>query len=157
MFRHGWALGISLWILASWCAEAKSQTQAVVYHTVSSAKLEAILKDLEIAFQKTPGKKDGIFSYDFERHGVKVRLYNYGGDDLWIESYFTEKANLADVNRWNMRAKFSRAVLVKAGETVSLEGQIDCTLGLTDGMIRQFVERFDIEIQGFNKFLKTTK
>jgi putative sensory transduction regulator len=157
MFRHGWAPIISFWILALWSMEARSQSQQVVYRSVSSAKLDAILKELDISFQKTPGKKDGIFSYDFERHGAKVRLYNYGGDDLWIESYFTEKTNLVDVNRWNMRAKFSRAVLVKEGETISLEAQIDCTLGVTDGMIRQFVQRFDNEVQAFVRFLKNTK
>ena len=55
-----------------------------------------------------------------------------------------------------MRAKFSRAVLVKDGAnaTVSLEAQVDCTLGITDGMIGHFVRRFDDEIQAYARFIK---
>ena len=55
-----------------------------------------------------------------------------------------------------MQSKFSRAVLVKegTGSTTSLEAQIDCTLGVTDGMMRQFILRFDGELQAFAQFLK---
>jgi hypothetical protein len=132
------------------------QEKELVYRNVSSDKLESILKELEITYKKNAGPKDGIFSYDFERSDAKIRLHNYGGDDLWIETDFTQKATLEEVNRWNMRAKFSRAVLVKeaAGATVSLESQVDCTLGITEGMVRHFVRRFDDEIQAFAKFMK---
>lgn len=142
--------------LLCYCEPALGQTRAPVYQTVTSDKLDTILKDLGVTYQKEAGKKENIFIYCFERRGHKIRLYNYGGADLWIEANFTEKATLAVVNRWNMRAKFSRAVLVKKGTrpTISLEGQIDCSLGITDGMVRQFVERFDVEIGSFNSFLK---
>jgi hypothetical protein len=137
-------------------ALAAAQAQETVYRSVSSEKIEAILKDLDITYKKSAGKKDNIFTYDFERKGTKVRLYNYGGEDLWIESDFNDMLTLEDVNRWNMRAKFSRAVMVKEGAnaTISLEAQIDCALGITDGMMRQFVLRFDGEVQAFAKFLK---
>jgi len=156
MVGHGLAKGASMVGLVVWCGLCAGQTQELVYRNISSEKLEAILKDMDVTYEKAAGKKDGIFSYDFERKETKVRLYNYGGEDLWIESDFTEKATLELVNRWNMRAKFSRAVLVKedAGATISLEAQIDCNLGVTEGMIRQFVRRFDDEIQVFAKFLK---
>lgn len=150
--------GVSIvgWVLA--CGLAAAQDQVTVVHSVTSAKLEGILKELGIDFKKAPGskEKEGVFSYDFERQGHKIRLYNYGGEDLWIESDFTDKATLDDANRWNMRAKFSRAVLVKDAKntSLSLESQIDCTLGVTDGMIRQFVRHFDNEIQAFVKFRK---
>ena len=135
---------------------AAGQSSEIVYRNVSSEKLESVLKELDITAHKSAGKKDGIFTYDFELKGTKVRLYNYKGDDLWIESDFTDKATLEDVNRWNMRAKFSRAVLVKESvtATVSLESQVDCTLGITEGMMRQFVRRFEGETQSFVKFLK---
>jgi hypothetical protein len=156
MVGHGLAKGASAMGLVLWCGLCAGQTQELVYRSVSSEKLEAILKELDVTYEKDAGKKDGIFSYDFERQGTKVRLYNYGGEDLWIEADFTEKATLEMVNRWNMRAKFSRAVLVKedAAPTISLESQVDCTLGITEGMIRHFVTRFDDEILGFAKFLK---
>jgi hypothetical protein len=156
MVGHGSAKLATLLALAFGCGLFAGETRAVVYRHVSSERLENILKDLDIAYQKTTGKKENIFVYDFERKGVKVRLYNYGGDDLWIEADFTDKAGLDEVNRWNMRAKFSRAVLVKGGSsaTISLESQVDCTLGITDGMARDFVQRFDGEIQAFVRFLK---
>jgi len=159
MIGRGLAMFASVLGVALLCGLAVGQTQDVVYRSVSSEKLESILKELEITYKKAPGKKDDIFSYDFERKGTKIRLYNYGGEDLWIESDFTEKANLEEVNRWNMRAKFSRAVLVKDGDsaTISLESQVDCTLGITDGMMRQFVQRFDGEIQAFANFLRGPK
>ena len=155
MIGHGMLKVASLLGVAFWCGLAACQSLDLVYRNVSGAKLETILKELDISCRKSAGKKDGIFTYDFEVNGAKVRLYNYQGDDLWIEADFTEKATLDNVNRWNMRAKFSRAVLVKeAVATISLEAQIDCTLGVTDGMIRHFVQRFAGEIQAFTRFLK---
>jgi len=156
MFGQGLARFAALLCLSVCCGLCIGQTTERVYRNLAGEKLETILKDLEITFQKKPGKKAGIFSYDFEQKGTKIRLYNYGGEDLWIETDFTEKANLEAVNRWNMRAKFSRAVLVKDGPnaSISLEAQIDCTLGITEGMIRQFVRNFESEIQAFAQFLK---
>jgi hypothetical protein len=156
MAGHGLARIGSMMCLLLGGALAAGQSSELVHRHVSSEKLEIILKELDISARKSAGKKDGIFTYEFELKGTKVRLHNYKGDDLWIESDFTEKATLEDVNRWNMRAKFSRAVLVQdsALATVSLESQIDCTLGITDGMMRQFVRRFEGETESFVKFLK---
>ena len=142
--------------LCLWCAVAAGQSRAVVHQSVSNDKLETILKDLGAQYQKEAGKKEGFFTYRFERRGYKVRLDNYGGADLWIEADFSDKASPDFVNRWNMRAMFSRAVLVKSGTRpmISLESQIDCSLGVTDGMVRQFIERFDTEIGSFVRFLK---
>jgi hypothetical protein len=156
MIRRG---GIRLAGVASLlisCGLAAAQSREIVYQSVSSEKLEAILKGLGIDFQKEAGKKGNIFTYRFERQAKKVRLHNYGGEDLWIETDITDKATLDLVNRWNMRAKFSRAVLVNNGErpTISLEGQIDCSLGITDGMVRHFIQRFDAEIEAFVSFSK---
>jgi hypothetical protein len=128
-----------------------------VYRSVSGEKLEKILKDLDIDATKSKGPKEGIFFYDFTRDKLKVRLHSYGGQDLWIESVFTDALTLEDVNRWNVRAKFSRAVLVKTEgkSSVSLECQLDCLGGVTDPIVRQFISRFDGELKDFVKF--TTK
>jgi len=156
MFRQGLARLAIFLPFSLICSIAAAQSQETVYRHVSSDKLEAVLKELNISHQKSAGKKDGIFVYDYERKGVKVRLYNYSGEDLWVESDYTEKATLDLANRWNMRAKFSRAVLVNDGKlaTLSLESQIDCTLGITEGMMREFIRRFDGEILAFGEFLK---
>lgn len=152
---HGMARLATLIGLVCLLVTTASRAQETIYTNVTSERLEAILKELNITYKKAPGKKDGVYSYDFERKGFKVRMYNYSGEDLWLESYFAEKATLEAVNKWNTRAKFSRAVLVKDASTasISLEAQVDCTLGITAGMIRHFVQRFDDELETFSKYL----
>src|SRR5262249_27497819 len=131
------------------------EESAKVYRNVTPEKLEAILADLKIKFQKVKGKEEGVAFYDFERNKYKIRLHNYQGKDLWIDAHFSDKVNLAEINQWNIRAKFSRAVLLKGDDnpSVSLEAQLDCVGGTADILIRQFIERFDGEIVQFVKFL----
>jgi hypothetical protein len=38
-------------------------------------------------------------------------------------------------------------------DTISLEAQLDCVGGVTDNIIRQFIQRFDGEVAQFNKFI----
>ena len=133
---------------------AKAQEKEKVYRSVPPDKLESLLKDMKITFEKVEGKKD-VWYYDFERNNFKVRLHNYGGRDLWLDVMFTDKTSLKEVNAWNVRAKFSRAVLIQQDgrQTTSLESQLDCEGGVTDGMIRQFIRRFEGEINTFVQFL----
>jgi hypothetical protein len=128
--------------------------QEKVYRNISSEHLERILSDLNLSYKKTSGTKEGVHFYDYEKNNFKIRLHNYNGKDLWIDALFNKIAP-EEANRWNIRAKFSRAVLVKdkERETTSLENQIDCLGGVTDGMIRQFINRFDGEVSDFSKFI----
>jgi hypothetical protein len=129
---------------------------AKVYNSVSSDKLEKILADLDIKFKKVADKKkEGVDFYDLEARDRLLRLHNYGGQDLWLDCVFSEKLTLADVNRWNSQSKYSRAVLIKQDDkvTISLESQIDCLGGVTDAVVRQFIRRFDGEVKAFEKFL----
>jgi hypothetical protein len=129
--------------------------QDKVWRDVPSEKLEAILKKLNITYTKSAGKMAGVHFYDFKRGDFNIRLHNYRGRDLWIDAVFTDKIALEEVNQWNVRAKFSRAVLLQDGDRyrVSLEAQLDCTGGVTEGMVRQFIVRFDGEVMSFVKFL----
>lgn len=129
--------------------------EAKVFRQVGPEKIEGILAGLKIDFKKADGKKPGFHYYDFERQGLKVRLHNYGGKDLWIEALFTDKISLEDINRFNQGTRFSRAVLLKDDNrvTISLEAQLDCLGGVTDAVIRQFILRFDGELKGFVSFL----
>ncbi|MCI0684837.1 MAG: YbjN domain-containing protein [Gemmataceae bacterium] len=133
----------------------KDKSPPKVQRSVTSAKLESILQDMKIKYAKTAGKNEGVHYYDFERNNFKVRLHNYQGRDLWVDVHFTDKVSLDEINQWNVRAKFSRAVLIKNADkqSTSLEAQIDCEGGVTDGMIRQFILRFDGEIKAFVQFL----
>ena len=134
--------------------------EAKVMSGVSSEKLEALLKTLKIDFKKSPHEKiKDSFRYDYERDETKVRLINFKGEDLWIESIFNDKLELAEVNAWNVKAKFTRCVLIpgdkdkKAVASISLEAQLDCSGGATEGMVRQFITRFDGELKEFAKFI----
>lgn len=148
---------------ALWSAPASSgqegtgqkDTPSTVYKDVSAEKLEKILQSLGIEFKKDKGKRAGVVYYDFRKGDRPVRLHNYNGKDLWLDTIYDDKLTLALVNGWNVRAKFSRAVQLKNGEktTVSLESQIDCTGGVTDAILRQFVRRFDNEIRQFEKYI----
>src|SRR5262245_54478442 len=147
---------LALCLLASLPAAAQD---AKVLNRVAADKLEALLKDLKIDFKKSPHEKTkGAFRYDYERNEFKIRLINFNGEDLWIESLFNDKLTLEDVNGWNVKAKFTRCVLIPAGDdkklpVVSLEAQLDCFGGVTEGMIRQFIGRFDGELKEFASFI----
>ena len=126
-----------------------------VFRNISGKHLETILKEMDISFKKIPGKKDGIFFYDFERGKLKLRLHNYQGSDLWIDAIFP-KVSLENINAWNQKTRFSRAVLFKDDDrdSTSLEAQLDCVGGVTEGMIRRFISRFEEDVQAFSKYAK---
>ena len=153
-------LGIGLGLISTSAAQDKDgkdkgKPGSKVQRLVPSDKLESILQDMKIKYVKTAGKNEGVHYYDYERNNIKVRLHNYQGRDLWLDVHFTEKMSLEEINQWNIRAKFSRAVQVKNADkqSTSLESQIDCEGGVTDGMIRQFILRFDGEVKTFVQFL----
>ena len=132
-------------------------SQSKVYRTVSNDAVEKILQSLELKYQKAERKdKDSTTMYfDFTRGGQPFRLYNYG-NDLWIECTFEKKLIAADINRWNAEAKFSRLVLIEQKDKtiLSLEAQLDCLGGVTDAVIKQYINRFDEEAKKFAKFAK---
>jgi hypothetical protein len=154
MRRYGLLIGLvglGVWLLAG-----PGTAQEKVATTVTDEKLEKIFKDLELSFKKVPGKKKGVTFFDYVSKTYKIRLHNYEGKDLWIDALFNDKTTLEKINLWNVRAKFTRAVLLKGRddkETISLEFQLNCQGGVTDGMIRQFIRRFDGEIKDFVEFL----
>src|SRR5260370_28692335 len=147
----GLVLALLIWPAADQCQKPQKEK---VFRGLPSKELESILKEMDITFKKAPGEKEGIFFYDFEGNKFKVRLYIYNGADVWIDAVFP-MLELKEINRWNQNARFSRAVLFKDGdgESTSLENQLDCRGGVTLGMVRQFIRRFEGEVQAFAKFL----
>jgi len=135
--------------------EALSQNK--IYRNVSNDAIEKVLQSLELKYQKAERKdKDSTTMYfDFTRGGQPFRLYNYG-NDLWIECTFEKKLKAEDINRWNADAKFSRLVQIEQKEKtlLSLEAQLDCMGGVTDAIMKQYINRFDEEAKKFAKFLK---
>lgn len=145
---------LTIGLLAVWLAGQASAEKQKVHRNVASEHLEGILKELDIPFKKSTGKTEGIVFYDFEKNKVKFRLHNYNGNDLWIDAVY-RGVPLEHVNRWNRKTLSSRAVLFK-GEKLSstyLECQLDCQGGATDGMIRRFIQRFEVDAEAFDKFI----
>ncbi|MBI3824106.1 MAG: hypothetical protein HY289_15670, partial [Planctomycetes bacterium] len=132
-------------------------SQGKVARSISNEAIEKLLTDLNVKFQKGERKdKEGAVVYfDFTRSATACRLYNYGSD-LWIETVIDKNVKLDDVNRWNAEAKFSRLVRIdeKTKVSLSLEAQLDCLGGVTDAMVRQYLNRFDDEAKKFAKFVK---
>ena len=144
-------LALCLLIPAGACAQGK------VYRSVTNETVEKVLEGLEVKYQKEDRKnKDNAITYfTFQRGDQQFGMYNYG-NDLWIEATFEKKMKLEDVNRWNSEAKFSRLVLIEQKDKtiVSLESQLDALGGVTDAMIRQYINRFDEEAKKFAKLAK---
>lgn len=130
-------------------------SQGKVYKTVSNDTLETILKSLDLKFQKEERKsKEGsVFHYDFKRGDNSFRLFNYQSD-LWIECTYEKSMKPEDVNRWNADAKFSRLVVIQEDKKtiLSLESQLDCAGGVTDAVVKQYINRFEEETKKFVKF-----
>ncbi|MCI0684836.1 MAG: YbjN domain-containing protein [Gemmataceae bacterium] len=124
-----------------------------LYTRVASDKLEAILKSLSIDYRKTQGK--GAAAYEFESNNFKLRLVNFGGEDLMIDAQF-KKLKLDDVNQYNLNRKFIRCVAYNVGgrEYTSLESNLDCVGGVTDSIVRNFIRAFDIEVAEFAKYVQ---
>lgn len=143
-------LGVCLALAESVPGQEKSK--ATLSPRVTPDLLEGVLKNLDLAFKKD-SEKEGVHSYNFQRGDARIRLVNYNGEDLWIEAVFDKKITLAQANRWNGDAKYSRCVLLDndGKTTASLEMQLDCVRGVTDGMIRQFLIRFGGELKDFQK------
>lgn len=121
---------------------------------VTAEALEGVLKSLELMYKKET-EKDKVDAYTFQRGDTKIRLVNYGGEDLWIEAVFDKKITLPQANQWNTEAKYTRCVLLENDGkfTASFEMQLDCSRGVTDGMMRQFLIRFGGELKEFQKFI----
>jgi hypothetical protein len=130
-------------------------SQGKVYKNVSNDTVETILKGLDLKFQKEERKsKEGsIFLFDFKRGDNSFRLFNYQSD-LWIECTYEKSMKPEDVNRWNADAKFSRLVVIQEDKKtiLSLESQLDCAGGVTDAVVKQYINRFDEEAKKFVKF-----
>lgn len=150
-------LGAAALCLAAAVPAVAQDGKDKVYRLLPDDQLAAVLKDLKIDFKKTPADTRGVTYFDFTRNNYKVRLTNFDGKDLMLDSLFKGMA-LDKVNEWNRAAKFSRASLTKdkMGEFVPLEYNLDVIGGVTAGTVKQFLEQFDQELKNFDRFASGT-
>ena len=121
---------------------------------VSDEKLGEILKSMSFEFTKKEGKSATLFEFEFESR--KFRLTSFGGKDIMLDTAF-KKIPLEDVNGYNLQKKFIRVVAYDArGEQhTSLEANLDCEVGTTEGILRYFVLGFTEDAKTFGKYVQT--
>ncbi|MBI1831802.1 MAG: YbjN domain-containing protein, partial [Planctomycetes bacterium] len=126
----------------------------IVLARVSDDKLENIFKTQGINYSKKPNK-DGFNMFDFELNGQSIRLYNFGGKDLMMDTHF-KKISLEHVNIYNLSRKFVRVVNYKGKdvEYTALECNLDCEAGVTEGMIRHWIVSFGEDTRHFAEYTK---
>ncbi len=124
-----------------------------VFKSVSDPTVERVLAGLNIQFQKAPANGNVPSFYVYVRNGTPVRLVTYGGQAVELNHVYTDRPTLELVNRWNVEAKFSRAVLVQnangGADFIVLQSVLDPTGGCTDAMVRRHILRFDDEVRRF--------
>lgn len=126
-----------------------------IFTGVTPEKLEAVLKDMKLAYKKQSSNNNKMQFYDFETKAGKCRVYNFDGKDLMVDCAF-KKIPLEAVNKYNFEKKFIRAVLYTpkdAAEYTSLEANLDCVAGISENMIRHFLMTFDLYALGFQAYV----
>ena len=125
-----------------------------IYTNLSNERLENLLKDANIPFQKNVNP-NGLGLFVFKTMDCEIRLHNFGGKDLMLDAHFG-KMDLEDANQWNLKKKFIRTVVyTEKGKTYSaLEANLDITGGVTDGIVRQFLAAFSEDLAEFQNYLK---
>jgi hypothetical protein len=126
------------------------------FKSADTERLEKILQDMKVEFKKTVAKTPGHVFFEFKKNDQKVRLHSFGGTDLMLAAAF-KPAALEKVNKYNTERKFVRAVLYRpaTGDAyTTLEANLDCQGGVTDGIIRYFIGIFGDEMREFEEYLK---
>jgi len=129
------------------------------FKTADAGRLEKILQEMKIDFKKTVTKTPGHVFFEFKKNDQKVRLHSFGGTDLMLAAAF-KPAPLDKVNKYNTERKFVRAVLYRPANGdayTTLESNLDCQGGVTDGIIRYFIGFFPDEMREFEEYLKMKK
>jgi hypothetical protein len=126
---------------------------AAVFPNASGELVDGVLKGLNITANKA-AMKNGGFTYDYERNNYRIRLVNFGGKDVMLTAQF-RKATLEEINNYNLKRKFIRAVLYQEGgrEYTALEVSLDCEGGVTENILRAFIAAYDGEVREFDKYL----
>jgi Putative bacterial sensory transduction regulator len=151
-----WAVLLVGCLLLAGAAPAGAQVKEKTYRVLTPAQVEGVLNDLSIKFTKSqPADSPKTYNFKFERNTYEIHLSLNDGKRMWIMAFFP-KAPLDTINKWNINAKFSRAVLdrVNDKELSIVEFQIDVNGGATESMLKQFITRFDNEVARFDQFLR---
>jgi len=131
-----------------------------VYSRITPERLETLLKNLKIDYNKAPLKQIvGGFAYDFTAHQQRLVLSYLGEQELMLEAQFKE-IPLEKANAFNLQRKFIRVAVQSAPNAdayTALKANLDLVGGVTDTIVQNFVLAFEEEVRGFAEFLKKLK
>jgi len=139
--------------------QAQTEPDERVFRALTMDQLEDILRGQKIDYKKSENAKfPGLVYYDFKRGEINIRLTNYHGKDLMLDTQFHTGLALEKLNDWNKKAKFSRVSLHedKKGAFITLEYNLDIVGGITRGTIVRFLTQFEHEAHDFERFLAGT-
>jgi hypothetical protein len=145
---------LSLWSRTT----APVVTEEETFRKVTPQVLEQILKEMKISFNKIK-VQPGVSTYIFTRNNQPIALHSFeGGEDLMIDRQWLGKGDLAKINDWNVKRFFVRAVAYPpmGGKpaAIALESNLDCAGGVSESIIRNFINAFDDEVRRFDEYLK---
>jgi hypothetical protein len=123
--------------------------------SLTTPKLEEIIDKIKLSPKKIAPKSD-VFYYDYDSaKNYKIRLtYSARDQEIKVDAVF-KKIPLETINRYNFTRKFIRAVLYLQGnaEYAALEANLDCSVGISENMVRHFLVTFEEEVQNFIEFI----
>jgi hypothetical protein len=118
---------------------------------------EKTLQGMKIDFKKSSSKKGDQQYFDFQRGTFRVRLTQFPTQELMLDCVF-RGIPLDKVNEWNTITKLSRVAVHKdaTGEFTILEYGLDLTGGVTEGILKQYITRFEDELKKYDGFIAST-
>jgi hypothetical protein len=139
-------------LFAKYVGGATNEEQMIA--PVSDEKLGEILKSMSFEYTKKEGKSATLFEFEFENR--KFRLTSFGGKDIMLDTSF-KKISLEDCNAYNLQKKFIRVVSYdgRGQPRTSLEANLDCEVGTTEGILRYFILGFTEDAKTFGKYVQT--
>jgi hypothetical protein len=131
------------------------QPSAAVIRSLSPEQTADFLKSIGIEFKQSQGTNGKTTYFDYTRNNYKIRLHLFEtGKDLMVDALFPGVA-LQVLNQWNLKAKYTRAVLDrdKRGDFAAVEANFNLAGGVTLDAVKVFLQSFDEELAAFQRFL----
>jgi hypothetical protein len=127
--------------------------EEITFKEVSAERMERTLADMNIKFAKVQ-LKGGNPIYRYQSKETTIVLTNWG-KDMMLEAKFP-KLPLDKVNQYNLDRKFIRTVAYKnkLGEYTGLEANLNFQGGVTDSIVRNFIEVFEQDAREFGVYAK---
>jgi hypothetical protein len=131
----------------------KTQNAPEIVTELSTAKIRTMLKAFGVGFTEQPAANGKMPSFLLQLGTYKALLLTeprnfmlYGG--------FSVKVDLATVNAWNQKNRFSRAYLDDSGDP-AIESDLEVSGGVTKDAIQAFIKQFETTMDVYSEALST--